>query len=56
MTKTVKIPWDMFIETAVNQFAMTHPGAKNPQFMRVNGYSGDSNICEIPDYVEMEIL
>lgn len=56
METTVKIPWSVFVEAAVKaQETRLDIGLGKPVFMKHQNYESDSEVYQIPDYVELVI-
>ncbi len=53
--RQLKISWMEFMNCAINKIREEYPNAKAPIFMKCNGYEGDSEVYEIPEYVLLNL-
>ena len=47
--------WEEYQEFALKAIHEKFPEAKNPEFMRSNGYEFDSQVYNIPSYVMFDV-
>ena len=56
MKKTIKIPWKVYMKAAYEDIKRMYPSIKeDAKFMRTTSYESDSEVYDIPVYVEFEI-
>ena len=57
MKKTIKIPWNDFVDFGLHRLRQKYPISQNalPKFMISHGTEPDAENYSIPDYVEIEI-